>query len=226
MAMTGVGCGYRQGVTRKFYADAPVRRLVQILFDLLLLAIAALAWWLGSRMSDGVLKARDGARSLGSGAGGLSNNLTSTADTLRGLPFVGDKAAAPLQEAASSARDLSQSGNDLADGLQLTANLLLPAIGLAGTSIMLLLWLMTRGRFVRKASRVAQLSDFPEGQKILALEAKMSLPVKQWRGRSEEEIVGMLRHSVGLRRQIRNGRPQGEPGSAEAVRPGERMPWQ
>ena len=195
----GASAGTVHSVNRKFYADRADRRIIQLLVDAFFLLLTYLGWRVGSQLGDSMRTAQDGAKSLEKGTGKLSSDLTQAATKLKDVPLVGQDAAKPFQDAAGSAGDLSSSGHDLADGLGRTAMLVGPLLTLLIALLLFILWYLTRGRFVRRASRVTMLGQFPEGEKMLALEAKMTLSPKVWRDRPESELPNLLRRHLGLR---------------------------
>lgn len=205
MRRTAAPSRYRDEVDRKFYADRADRRILQILVDAAFIALAIVGALIGSHLAGGVRTARDGATSLQTGTSTLARNLTDAANNLSGVPFIGSSAAKPFNDAATSAGKLSASGENLADGLGRTADLLGPGFALLSALVLLLVWMLTRGRYVQHATRVTQLGAFSAGEKLLVLEAKLALAPEVWRDVPETQLPGLLREKLGLRDPIEKG---------------------
>lgn len=186
-------------MARKIYADLLPRRVLQMLTDALFIATGVAGYLLGNWLADGVRTAQDGATSLQNGAKTLADNLTAAGQALGNVPFIGSEASKPINEAATSAGDVSTSGQNLADGLERTASILGPLVTIGTLIILTLAWLLTRGHYVRRASRVEELSTFDDGLELLKLEAKLHLPPKRWRGRPASQLPDLLRADLGLR---------------------------
>lgn len=108
----------------RLYADHPDRRCRQVLGDVLGLVVVigaippgrGLYGWLSSYAEPG--------RELEEAAGGLADNLRGAADTIGGVPLVGDPVAEPLTNAADSATAMAEAARAFhadPDGLDVLA---------------------------------------------------------------------------------------------------------
>lgn len=155
----------------KFYAESG-RKLWQVLADALALLAAYFVIKAALALKDRALIARDGANQLESGAKSLRDNFKQASDALSHLPFgVGGPASSPFKSAATQADNMAASGRNLADGLERTANMLALVVGITPIILILIVWGLTRGRYIAQATRVAKLRDLAGGRRLLALEA-------------------------------------------------------
>lgn len=162
-----------------FYAETPARRTRQIIGDLIAAAIVVIAVIVGTALRNKALVARDGADSLERNATQLQKNLSDAKSALNNLPMVGDLAGRPFGDAANTAGQMARSGHDLSTGLQQTASLLGLTVALVPIILTALIWALTRGRYVRAASRASRLRSSLAGQRILALEALTHAPLRR-----------------------------------------------
>ena len=78
--------------------------------------------------------------------------MTSAGDSVRDVPLVGDKIAAPFRQVSGAGTTIEQAGTDLVDAVTKLANILGWVTALVPIIIVGLVWLVLRGRFVRRAS--------------------------------------------------------------------------
>lgn len=159
----------------RFYADDSARRARQLVADALLALWCLLAVWAGVVVHGRVLVARDGATKMETGSGSLAQNMTDAASAVAKIPFVGQEVRTPFDNAATTGRNLSASGHDLADGLgrlSLTLGLLTALVPIL---FALIPWCFMRLKYAQRAGRLARLRDMPGGERLLALEGLTTL---------------------------------------------------
>ena len=122
-----------------------------------------------------VLVAEDGATKLETGSGSLAQNMTDAASAVAKIPFVGQEVRTPFDNAATTGRNLSASGHDLADGLGRLSLTLGILTALVPILFALIPWCFTRLRYALRAGRVARLRAMPGGERLLALEGLTTL---------------------------------------------------
>jgi hypothetical protein len=155
----------------KLYSDFGPRRTRQIIGDVLALAAIAAWVWLGITVYQLVENlARFGVQMEQAGAG-FKETMTEVGETLGGIPLIGSGIRAPFDGASGAGGALESAGqsqqvavNQLATGL---------GIGIAVLPIVmiLVLWLVPRIRFVRKAGRAKAIVKSGAGIDLLALRA-------------------------------------------------------
>jgi hypothetical protein len=95
------------------------------------------------------------------------------------VPLVGDELTDPFTRAAEAARSLADAGREqqeIVGDLALVLALLLVAVPLG---LVLLLWLPSRLRWMRRAGAAAAVRDQPAGRDLLALRALAGRPLNQ-----------------------------------------------
>ncbi|GAB3499016.1 hypothetical protein GCM10027440_53380 [Nocardiopsis coralliicola] len=203
------------GVHVKLYADRPVRLCVQVAADLLLIAWT-LFWW---STATGVHASVDGLGDSGAlmAAAGddVDEHMSAAADTVRDVPVAGDALSVPFTSVGEAGTSLSDAGRSFQDSVAevaLAAGILafvLPAL------IAVLLWVPTRGRWIRAASAAVRLDALGTGarDRLLALRALASVrpskllaaggdPAAAWQQGDADAIrtlAGLERHRLGLR---------------------------
>jgi hypothetical protein len=153
------------------YSDFGPRRTRQIIGDVL--AIAAVgAWvWLGIIVYQLVENLATFGVQMEEAGAGFKETMTEVGETLGGVPVIGGGIRAPFDGASGAGGALEAAGqsqqvavNQLATGL---------GIGIAALPIVmiLVLWLVPRTRFVRKAGRARAIVKTGAGIDLLALRA-------------------------------------------------------
>lgn len=186
----------------KLYSDFGPRRTRQIVGDVLaLLAIGA--WvWLGVTVYQLVMNLSSFGVQMEEAGAGFKDTMTEVGDNLGSVPVIGGGIRAPFDGASSAGAALESAGqsqqvavNQLATGLGL-------GIALVPVITILILWLLPRIRFVRRAARAKAIVETGAGIDLLALRAlasqKMSAlatvdvdPMAAWR-RGDESVMRAL----------------------------------
>ncbi|MEC3976164.1 hypothetical protein [Amycolatopsis sp. H20-H5] len=202
----------------KVYADRPLRRSAQLLADLLALAFAGFAVWLGVRVHTEVLRLRAPGDGLVDAGSGLRGTFDSAADSAGGVPLIGDALAKALHTGSDAGTKLADAGRwqiDAVENLAWWMAFLLIAIPVL---FLLATWLPLRWRFVRAASAAARLGALgDDGLDLLALRALVTQPLPRlaaagavttgWRDRDPAVIAELARWELqrhGLRFQDSN----------------------
>lgn len=155
----------------KLYSDFGPRRTRQILGDVLALAAIAAWVWLGVTVYQLVENLSAFGVQMEEAGAGFKETMTEVGDTLGGVPLIGPGIRTPFDGASGAGGALEAAGqsqqvavNQLATGL---------GIGIAALPILmiLVLWLVPRIRFVRKAGRATAIVKSGAGIDLLALRA-------------------------------------------------------
>ena len=102
----------------KLYADLPGRRTAQILADVGMLAWVCVWAWVGRFVHDSTMELAAPGRRLQSAGSGFRQQMTSAGDTVRDVPLVGDRIAAPFRQASGAGTSIEQAGTDLVDSVE------------------------------------------------------------------------------------------------------------
>lgn len=155
----------------RWYASSPGRRTRQVLADVAVLAWVV-AWVLVGRWVFGlVMTLAAPADPLRKAGTSLSDRMTDIAGRVTEIPLVGDELDAPFHGTAGVGDDLVAAGDRLEGAVRTVAWVV--SLLSAGTPILLvvLLWLLVRLAWVRRASALGREVADPESQQLLALRA-------------------------------------------------------
>lgn len=153
------------------YSGRPLRAVVQLMSDLMLIAWVAV-WVQAARLVDEAVRqaARPGY-ALQSGAGGIASNLRNAGKGVTDVPLVGRPLGAPLTSASGAAGNVADAGRELGDRISGAALPLALAVALVPVVPVVLLWLSLRLRFALRAGACAAAARMPGGDSLLALRA-------------------------------------------------------
>lgn len=155
----------------KLYSDFGPRRTRQIIADVLALAAIAAWAWLGVVVYQLIENLATFGVQMEEAGAGFKETMTEVGETLGGIPVIGGGIRVPFDGASGAGGALESAGqsqqvavNQLATGL---------GIGIAALPILmiLVLWLVPRIRFIRKAGRATAIVKSEAGIDLLALRA-------------------------------------------------------
>lgn len=155
----------------KLYSDFPLKRLSQILTDLLALGIIAFGVWLGAFVSSTMSRLADLGRQLELAGGGFKGAMTQAGESLGTVPLVGESIRAPFDQASATGEMLEEAGQTTQSFILTTGTV----TGILVTAMIVVVvcsvWLRRRIRFARRASEAAKLQRMEGGIDVLALRA-------------------------------------------------------
>jgi len=184
------------------YSDFGPRRTRQIIGDVIALAAIAAWVWLGVTVFQLVMNLSTFGKQMEDAGAGFEQTMTEVGENLGGVPLIGGGIRAPFDGASQAGGALESAGqsqqlavSQLATGL---------GIGIAALPILmiLVLWLVPRIRFARRASRARAMVDAEAGVDLLALRALATQkiaalatvgpdPMAAWR-RGDETVMRAL----------------------------------
>jgi hypothetical protein len=155
----------------KLYSDFRPRRTRQILADVVALAFIAAWLWFGATIYGLITELSTFGRQMEDAGAGFRETMTEVGDTLGGIPLIGSGIRMPFSaasDAGGALADAGQSQQELVQQLALTLG-----IGVAVLPILmiLVLWLVPRIRFARRAGRAKEMVRAGVGLDLLALRA-------------------------------------------------------
>lgn len=194
----------------KLYAERPSRTLVQIIGDLLTAAWIAGWIWLGLRLHDLLDQLGQPAGRVSRASDGLADSLAGTGEQIRSIQLIGDLLAQPFDAIISSAQELASAGASSQQTLGRIADLSVPLVALFPVLFAITLWLVLRGRWIRRASAAARLRDSESGEGLLAALALTSTRLDRLSraglaedplsdARSRQRLAGYALRDLGLR---------------------------
>ncbi|HSK97837.1 MAG TPA: hypothetical protein VK891_14540 [Euzebyales bacterium] len=155
----------------KVYAERPVRALGQFVADLLLVAWVGGWVWLGLQFHDRLDALRGPTRQVGEASSDLANSLSNTGEQLRGLQLVGELLAAPFDAIVGSARQLVDASENSDRAIAQLADLSMVVTAFFPIVFALTVWVVLRGRWMRRATAAARLRASGYGDGLLAAQA-------------------------------------------------------
>ena len=155
----------------KLYSDFAPRRTRQIIGDVLALLTIGAWIWIGVTVYQLVENLAGFGVQMEEAGAGFRETMTEVGDNLGGVPVIGDGIRVPFDGASGAGAALEQAGqsqqvavNQLATGLGL-------GIAVLPILMILVLWLVPRLRFARRAARAKAVVDSGAGIDLLALRA-------------------------------------------------------
>ena len=186
----------------KLYSDFGARRTRQIIGDLVAIGLIALWVWFGVFLFQLVENLAAFGVQMEQAGAGFSETMTQVGETLGGVPLIGGGIRTPFDGASEAGQALEAAGQSQQDAvLQLALGLGI-GIPLLPIVMILVLWLVPRIRFVRRAGRANAVVNTGVGMDLLALRAlaTQKLPaitavshdaLGAWR-RGDEHVVRQL----------------------------------
>lgn len=186
----------------KVYSDYAGRRTRQIIADVAAVAGIALWVWFGVTVFTVVNSLAVFGQQMEAAGAGFEGAMSEVGETLGGIPLIGPGIRIPFDGASSAGGLLESAGQAQQEGVLALALTL--GIGSAALPVLtiLLVWLVPRILFIRRASRAAHVATAPAGMDLLALRALTSQRLSAiakidadalgaWR-RGEPEVVRRL----------------------------------
>ncbi|MFI8393028.1 hypothetical protein [Streptomyces sp. NPDC085540] len=155
----------------RLYAQTPARRNRQILADLIAVVLIAVAVRFALAVHGAIMLLAEPGRRVESSGDSLANELDNAGDAASNVPFVGDLLKKPLQSAADASSGIADAGQSLQDAVSQVATLTTLALIVVPVTVVLLLWLPARLRWIRRSVTMRRLLDAPGGADLLALRA-------------------------------------------------------
>ncbi|MET9693570.1 hypothetical protein ABZY81_34930 [Streptomyces sp. NPDC006514] len=155
----------------RLYAQTPARRNRQILADLIAVVLIAVAVRFALAVHEAIMLLAEPGRRVESSGDSLASELDNAGDAASNVPFVGDLLKKPLQSAADASSGIADAGQSLQDAVSQVATLTTLALIVVPVTVVLLLWLPARLRWIRRSVTMRRLLDAPGGADLLALRA-------------------------------------------------------
>ncbi len=155
----------------KLYSDYGPRRTRQILVDVISLAFI-IGWvWLGATIYSLITELSEFGKDMENAGAGFRETMTEVGQNLGGVPLIGSGIRAPFDGASDAGRALEAAGQSQQEVVQQLALTLGLGVAVLPILMILFLWLLTRGRFIRRAGRARALVRAGVGIDLLALRA-------------------------------------------------------
>lgn len=196
----------------KLYADLPVRRVRQLVGDVVAAAVVVLSVLAGVAVGVQLhrLSVRTGA--LADTADTSARALSGGVSSLSGIPLVGDQLSTLLGQVGVFTDQTAGNLRGQADQLAVEGPVIGVAVAAAGVALVTVLWGIARLRWVRRASAVSGRLDAGELEGLALAAVVRSGPAelrragpdlaRRWRLGDPDAIrllAGLELHSLGLR---------------------------
>lgn len=186
----------------KIYSDFAGRRTRQIIADVLALGAIALWVWFGYTVFTLINNLAVFGVQMEDAGAGFEETMTQVGETLGGIPLIGPGIRLPFDGASAAGSSLEAAGQAQQDAvLQLATTL---GIGTAALPVLtiLIVWLIPRVLFIRRAGHAKAIVSSDVGMDLLALRALATQKLSSiaridadalgaWR-RGEPEVVRRL----------------------------------
>jgi hypothetical protein len=185
----------------KLYSDFSAQRARQIVADLISLALIGFWIWVGVTLYALVMNLAVLGAQLEQAGAGFRKTMSDVGNNLGGVPLIGAGIRVPFDGASDAGKALQIAGQSQQDAVHSLA--LFAGIGVAALPVLaiLIIWLVPRIRFARRATSAKAQLESGASLELLALRAlgtqKLSVllsidpnPVAAWR---REDITVMRR---------------------------------
>jgi hypothetical protein len=170
----------------KLYADLPVRRTAQIVADVLVFAWVAVWAWMGRAVHDATQQLAEPGRTLQGAGSGFRTQMGEAGRAVSDVPLVGDRRSEPFERAGSAGTSIERAGSDLVDAVTGLAMLLVWVTALVPVVLVVFVWALLRGRFVRRATAAQRFIDSAADLDLFALRAMATQPMHRLAGISDD----------------------------------------
>ena len=186
----------------KLYADLTGRRTLQMLSDVGVLAWVALWAWVGRAVHDATTRLAAPGYTLQGAGSGFRDQMGRAGQSVSDVPLLGDSLAEPFQRAGNAGTSIEQAGKDLVSAVDNLALLLGWVTALVPIVLVVFVWAVLRGRFIRRATAAQRFIDEAADLDLFALRAMARQPMSRlarvcddpagaWR-RSDPEMIRAL----------------------------------
>lgn len=169
--------GQNPRMAPKLYADTTVRRTRQIVSDVWFVIWTVLWIWLATRLYDLIIPLGTPGVKLQEAGDSLSSNMVSAGEFVDRIPLVGDGIRVPFDKMSEAGTSLAEAGatqNEVVTSLALYLSVLVAFLAI---SLLLLIWLPFRIRFVRRATAAQKFLATTDDLDLFALRALARQPL-------------------------------------------------
>ncbi|MFJ5136156.1 hypothetical protein [Streptomyces sp. NPDC088707] len=160
----------------RLYAQTPARRNLQVLVDLIAVALIAVAVWAALAVRETIMLLAEPGRRVESSGDRLAEELGNAGDAASGVPLIGGVLKKPLEAAADAGSGFADAGVSLQETVAQVADVVTAALIVVPVLFVLLLWLPPRLVWIRRSSTLRRLAEAPGGDDLLALRALTGPP--------------------------------------------------
>lgn len=184
------------------HSDFGRRRTWQIMADIISVVIIAGSVWVGITVYRLINELATYGRQMEDAGAKFRHTMTDLGDDLGGIPLIGPGIRTPFDGASAAGGALEQAGQSQQEVMHQLALAL--GIGIAVLPILLIVvvWLLTRYRFARRAGRARALVDAQAGIDLLALRALTTQKLTTIAKIDENAVAAWRRGDDAVMRQL------------------------
>lgn len=186
----------------KIYSDFAGRRTRQIIADVAALTAIALWVWFGATIFALINQLAVFGVQMEDAGAGFRETMSDVGETLGGVPLIGPGIRVPFDGASAAGGSLEAAGQAQQDAvLQLATTL---GIGTAALPVLmiLLVWLVPRILFIRRAGRARSVVSAEAGMDLLALRALTTQKLSAITAIDADALGAWRRGETGVVRQL------------------------
>jgi hypothetical protein len=161
----------------RFYAERPVRLALQVLTDVLVVAWVVLCVLVARASHAVVLRLGDPGVGMARAGESMRTAFDDAASTASNIPLIGEDLARALLSGSDAGNTLVNTGEQQVETIQTMATGTATSVVLVGALPVVLVWLLFRIRYARRASSAVLIRQTDTD--LLALRALTHLPVRQ-----------------------------------------------
>ena len=203
------------------YADFAPRRTRQIVADVAALVVIVLSILLGVAVHGAIAVLGGVWAQLEDAGAGFEDTMGEIGETLGDVPLIGGGIRGPFDTASEAGGSLADAGSTGQAAVETLATIAGIGVALLPITVVLLIWLWPRIRFVRRAATTRAILRLPDGEAILALRAlddatarELSAisdrPVRDWQA-GDRIVVNRLAALEAREAGVRLTDPAGQP---------------
>lgn len=154
-----------------FYSDFAGRRAWQIAADVLAIALIVAFTGLGIAVHGLVLELQEFGVQMQDAGTSFESTMNEIGDRLGTVPLIGGGIRSPFDDASNAGTTLRDAGQAQQEAVQQLSTSVGLAVALVPIAVVLLVWLIPRIRFSRRAGWARAALAWPGGDDLLALRA-------------------------------------------------------
>lgn len=155
----------------KLYSDFAAARTRQIVADVIAIVTITVLAWLGSVVFTLINAFSQWGADIENAGAGFRDTMVEVGETLGGVPLIGGGIRAPFDQASGAGEALESAGQGAQAAVHQFAVVAGVTTALLPTLLIVLIWLLPRLRFARRATAAQRLVDAGAPTELLAFRA-------------------------------------------------------
>jgi hypothetical protein len=186
----------------RLYSDFAPRRTRQIIADVVSLALIAAWVTLGVAVYQLIAQLAQFGRDMESAGAGFREAMSDVGQNLGSIPLIGPGIRVPFDGASGAGGALETAGQGQQEAIGQLATALGVGVAALPIAMILVLWLIPRIRFVRRANRASALVRAGAGIDLLALRALATQKLSTLAAIDDDAMAAWRRGDEGVMRKL------------------------